>query len=269
MDVFEAMATRRSLRGFLPTAIPRDTIEAILTAAARAPSGSNIQPWKVRVTQGAEKARLSAALRAAHDAGAKVPREYHYYPRQWREPYLARRRKVGWGLYALAGVARGDEAAGHAQRARNFDFFGAPVGLFFTLDRDLEQGSWLDMGMFLQNVMLAARGHGLDSCAQAASATTTTSSARISRSPTRKRWSAACRSATPTHTSRPTGWRRSASHSRPSLPSAPRHDTDLTKLRPAARRAERANARRGKCREAKGRGCGPRHAKGVPPARRV
>ena len=168
MDVLEAMATRRSMRGFLPTPIPRTTIEAILAAAARAPSGSNIQPWKVRVTMGAEKARLSAALRAAHDAGATVAREYHYYPRQWREPYLARRRKVGWGLYALAGVARGDEAAGHAQRARNFDFFGAPVGLFFTLDRDLEQGSWLDMGMFLQNVMLAARGHGLDTCAQAA-----------------------------------------------------------------------------------------------------
>lgn len=168
MDVFEAMATRRSVRGFLPTAIPRATIEAILAAAARAPSGSNIQPWKVRVTVGAEKAQLSAALRAAHDAGAKVQRDYHYYPRQWREPYLARRRKVGWGLYALAGVARGDEAAGHAQRARNFDFFGAPVGLFFTLDRDLEQGSWLDMGMFIQNVMLAARGHGLDTCAQAA-----------------------------------------------------------------------------------------------------
>jgi nitroreductase len=168
MDVFEAMATRRSIRGFLPTPIPRATIEAILAAAARAPSGSNIQPWKVRVTMGAEKARLSAALRAAHDAGAKVQRDYHYYPRQWREPYLARRRKVGWGLYALAGVARGDEAAGHAQRARNFDFFGAPVGLFFTLDRDLEQGSWLDMGMFIQNVMLAARGHGLDTCAQAA-----------------------------------------------------------------------------------------------------
>jgi nitroreductase len=168
MDVFEAMATRRSVRGFLPTAIPRATIEAILAAAARAPSGSNIQPWKVRVTVGAEKARLSAALRAAHEAGAKVPRDYHYYPRQWREPYLARRRKVGWGLYALAGVARGDEAAGHAQRARNFDFFGAPVGLFFTLDRDLEQGSWVDMGMFIQNVMLAARAHGLDTCAQAA-----------------------------------------------------------------------------------------------------
>lgn len=168
MDVLEAMATRRSMRGFLPTPIPRSTLEAILAAAARAPSGSNIQPWKVRVTMGAEKARLSAALRAAHDAGATVPREYEYYPRNWREPYLGRRRKVGWALYALAGVARGDQAAGHAQRGRNFDFFGAPVGLFFTLDRDLEQGSWLDMGMFLQNVMLAARAHGLHSCAQAA-----------------------------------------------------------------------------------------------------
>jgi nitroreductase len=168
MDVLEAMATRRSVRGFLPTPIPRATIEAILSAAARAPSGSNIQPWKVRVTQGAEKARLSAALRAAHDAGAKVERDYHYYPRNWREPYLSRRRKVGWELYALAGVAKGDHAAGHAQRARNFDFFGAPVGLFFTLDRDLELGSWIDSGMFIQNVMLAARGFGLDTCAQAA-----------------------------------------------------------------------------------------------------
>jgi nitroreductase len=168
MHVLEAMATRRSVRGFLPTPVPRATIEAILNAAARAPSGSNIQPWQVRVTTGAEKAALSKALHAAHDAGATVPRDYEYYPRNWREPYLARRRKVGWGLYQLAGVAKGDHAAGHAQRARNFDFFGAPVGLFFSLDRDLEQGSWVDIGMFLQNVMLAARGFGLDTCPQAA-----------------------------------------------------------------------------------------------------
>jgi nitroreductase len=168
MDVFEAMATRRSIRGFRPDAVPRAVIEDILKLAARAPSGSNIQPWQVRVTTGAEKARLSAALHAAHDAGAKVPRDYQYYPRTWREPYLARRRKVGWGLYELAGVARGDTAAGHAQRARNFDFFGAPVGLFFLIDRDLEQGSWVDCGMFIQSVMLAARGHGLDTCPQAA-----------------------------------------------------------------------------------------------------
>ena len=168
MDVFEALATRRSLRGFRADPVPRAKVEAILAAACRAPSGSNVQPWQVRVTMGAEKARLSAALLAAHDAGVAVPREYQYYPRKWREPYLARRRKVGWDLYSLAGVARGDVAAGHAQRARNFDFFGAPVGLFFLIDRDLEQGSWLDYGMFLQSVMLAARGHGLDTCAQAA-----------------------------------------------------------------------------------------------------
>lgn len=168
MDVLEAITTRRSVRGFLPDPVPRAVIEAILAAAARAPSGSNIQPWKVRVTTGAEKERLSAALRAAHEAGAQVPRDYHYYPRQWREPYLARRRKLGWELYRLAGVAKGDRAAGAAQRARNFDFFGAPVGLFFTIDRDLEQGSWLDYGMFLQSVMLAARRFGLDTCPQAA-----------------------------------------------------------------------------------------------------
>ncbi len=168
MDVLEALATRRSIRGFRPDPVPRATVEAILRAAARAPSGSNIQPWRVRVTVGAEKQALTTALVAAHDAGAKVPRDYHYYPRVWREPYLARRRACGLGLYKLAGVARGDDAAAHAQRGRNFAFFGAPVGLFFTIDRDLEQGSWLDFGMFLQSIMLAARGHGLDTCAQAA-----------------------------------------------------------------------------------------------------
>ena len=168
MNVFEALATRRSVRGFRPDPVPRATIDAILAAAARAPSGSNVQPWRVRVTQGAERARLSAALHEAHATGARVPREYEYYPRRWREPYLARRRKVGWDLYALAGVARGDTAAGDAQRARNFDFFGAPIGLFFLIDRALEQGSWLDCGMFVQSVMLAARGHGLHTCPQAA-----------------------------------------------------------------------------------------------------
>jgi nitroreductase len=168
MDVFEALASRRSIRAFRPDPVPRATIAAILRAASRAPSGSNIQPWRVRVTMGAERARLSAALLAAHAAGRTVPRDYEYYPRTWREPYLARRRKVGFGLYELAGVARGDTAAANAQRARNFAFFDAPVGLFFLLDRDLEQGSWLDMGMFIAGVMTAARGHGLHSCAQAA-----------------------------------------------------------------------------------------------------
>jgi nitroreductase len=168
MDVLEALATRRSTRGFRADPVPRATVEAILRAASRAPSGSNIQPWFVRVTVGAEKARLSAALRAAHDAGATVARDYHYYPRVWREPYHARRRACGFGLYRLCGIGRGDTAAAHAQRARNFDFFGAPVGLMFSIDRDMETGSWIDFGMFLQSIMLAARGFGLDSCAQAA-----------------------------------------------------------------------------------------------------
>jgi nitroreductase len=168
MDVLEAMATRRSIRGFRPDPVPRETIEAILAAASRAPSGSNIQPWHVRVTAGAEKVRLSAALRAAHDAREKATREYHYYPRAWREPYLARRRATGWGLYGLLGIGRGDTAAMHAQHGRNYDFFGAPVGLFFTMDRDMELGSWLDCGMFVQGVMLAARGFGLHTCPQAA-----------------------------------------------------------------------------------------------------
>jgi nitroreductase len=168
MDVLEAMATRRSIRGFRPDPVPRETIAAILAAAARAPSGSNIQPWHVRVTTGAEKARLSAALRAAQDAGEKAEREYHYYPREWREPYLARRRATGWGLYALLGIGKGDAARMRAQHARNYDFFGAPAGLFFSMDRDMEVGSWLDCGMFVQNVMLAARGFGLDTCPQAA-----------------------------------------------------------------------------------------------------
>jgi nitroreductase len=168
MDVIEAMTERRSIRGFLPDPVPRETLEAILAAASRAPSGSNIQPWHVRVTIGAEKARLSAALRAAHAAGEPAAREYQYYPRQWREPYLARRRATGWGLYGLLGIGKGDHAATKAQHGRNYDFFGAPVGLFFSMDRDMELGSWLDCGMFIQNVMLAARGHGLETCAQAA-----------------------------------------------------------------------------------------------------
>jgi nitroreductase len=168
MDVLDAMATRRSIRGFLPDPVPRATIEAILRAAARAPSGSNIQPWHVRVTTGAERDRLCAALHEAHDSGRKAGREYQYYPRAWREPYLARRRATGWGLYGLVGVTKDDKAGMHRQHGRNFDFFGAPVGLLFSMDRDMEQGSWLDFGMFLQNVMLAARGFGLHTCPQAA-----------------------------------------------------------------------------------------------------
>ena len=163
-----AIATRRSVRGFTSEPVPRATVERILELGSRAPSGSNIQPWKVHVVLGAALERLKAALSAAHFAGKPEAREYEYYPTNWRSPYLERRRKVGWDLFTLTGVSRGDREASLRQRGRNYIFFGAPVGFVFTIDRDLGRGSWLDFGMFLENIMIAARGHRLDTCPQAA-----------------------------------------------------------------------------------------------------
>ena len=166
-----AFATRHSIRAFLPTPVSEETIRAILGLAARAPSGTNTQPWKVYVLTGEAKRALSRRLVAAYDDPAEHAahtEEYDYYPTEWRSPYIDRRRKVGWDLYGLLGIAKTDKAGMHAQHRRNYGFFGAPVGLIFTIDRILRQGSWLDYGMFLQNLMVAARGHGLDTCPQAA-----------------------------------------------------------------------------------------------------
>jgi nitroreductase len=166
-----AIASRRSIRAFLPTPIAREDIEAILEVSARAPSGTNTQPWKVTVLTGAAKQRLSEAILAVYqdkEAASTHTEEYAYYPRQWKSPFIERRRKVGWDLYALLGLTREDKAGMAAQHGRNYRFFDAPVGLIFTIDRVLEQGSWLDYGMFLQNIMVAARGRGLDTCPQAA-----------------------------------------------------------------------------------------------------
>jgi nitroreductase len=166
-----AIASRRSIRAFLPTPVAREDIEAILEVSARAPSGTNTQPWKVTVLTGEAKQRLSEAILAVYqdkDAASNHTEEYAYYPRQWVSPFIDRRRKVGWDLYALLGLKREDKAGMAAQHGRNYRFFDAPVGLIFTIDRVLEQGSWLDYGMFLQNIMVAARGRGLDTCPQAA-----------------------------------------------------------------------------------------------------
>jgi nitroreductase len=168
MTVEEAITGRRCTRAFLPKPVPRDLVERIMHIAGRAPSGSNVQPWKVWVMDGAVKAAISAELAERYDKGQAGPREYNYYPEKWREPYLARRRACGWGLYGTLGIGRADKDKMHNQHRRNFLFFDAPVGLMFSIDRDLEQGSWLDYGMFLQNVMTAARGRGLDTCPQAA-----------------------------------------------------------------------------------------------------
>jgi nitroreductase len=166
-----AITSRRSVRAFLPTPVPRETVVQILEVASRAPSGTNIQPWKVSVLTGESKVSLSRKILAAHDDPAERARhseEYAYYPTTWQPPYIDRRRKVGWDLYSLLGIGKADKARMHAQHGRNYAFFGAPVGLIFTIDRILQQGSWLDYGMFLQNVMVAARARGLDTCPQAA-----------------------------------------------------------------------------------------------------
>lgn len=167
--VDHVIGKRRSVRAFLPKTVADDTIDAILRVAARAPSGTNTQPWRVHVLKGAVLGKLVDAVCAAFDAadGTHTP-EYNYYPPEFFEPYLGRRRKVGWDLYSRIGIAKGDSARMKAQHRKNFEFFGAPVGLIFTIDRKLGQGSWLDYGMFLQNVMLAAEARGLATCPQAA-----------------------------------------------------------------------------------------------------
>ena len=169
--VEEAISSRRSIRAFLPTPVPQQTIENILDTAARAPSGTNIQPWKTYVLTGDSLAGLSRAILKVYndpESAKDHTEEYAYYPREWVSPYIERRRKIGWDLYGLLGITRDDKQKMHHQHGRNYCFFDAPVGLMFTIDRVLEQGSWLDYGMFLQNIMIAARGIGLDTCPQAA-----------------------------------------------------------------------------------------------------
>lgn len=166
-----AISSRRSVRAFLPTPVPRETVEEILALASRAPSGTNTQPWKVHVLTGESLDALSAKILAAFDdpaIAATHREEYAYYPTEWRSPYIERRRKVGWDLYSLLGIDRADKHKMHAQHGRNYGFFDAPVGMMFTIERVMQQGSWLDYGMFLQNIMVAARARGLHTCPQAA-----------------------------------------------------------------------------------------------------
>jgi len=166
--VFEAARTRRSIRAYRPDPVPAEVVREIVALGRHAPSGSNIQPWRVHVMTGATLQRVGAAIRQAYlndEPGHR--RDYDYYTDPVFEPYLARRRQCGWGLYSLLGIGRGDREKSKAYRARNYEFFGAPVGLVFTIDRKLEKGSWLDYGMFLQTLMLAARARGLHTCAEA------------------------------------------------------------------------------------------------------
>ncbi len=174
-SVDAAITTRLSARAFLPRPVPRETIEHLLQVASRAPSGTNTQPWKVYVLQGNSRDSLVEQCCAAHDALRADPslveqyrEEYDYYPEKWVSPYIDRRRENGWSLYGLLGITKGDKDKMHAQHQRNFRFFDAPVGLMFTLDKVMGRGSLVDYGMFLQNIMVAAKAHGLDTCPQAA-----------------------------------------------------------------------------------------------------
>jgi len=174
-SVDAAIGSRMSVRAFLPTPVPRGILQHLLEIASRAPSGTNTQPWKVYVLQGDSRNSLVDKVCTAHDALRADPgladqhREaYDYYPTQWVSPYIDRRRENGWGLYGLLGIGKGDKDRMHEQHQRNFRFFDAPVGLMFTVDRVMGRGSLLDYGMFLQNLMVAARAHGLHTCPQAA-----------------------------------------------------------------------------------------------------
>ncbi|MEQ1657929.1 MAG: nitroreductase [Hylemonella sp.] len=175
MTVDEAIQTRMSVRAYTPQAVAPETIQDILQLASRAPSGTNTQPWKVYVLRGASRNSLVEKVCAAHEAlradpalAAEYREEYDYYPEKWVSPYIDRRRENGWGLYGLLGITKGDKDRMHAQHQRNFRFFDAPVGLMFTLDRVMGRGSLVDYGMFLENIMLAARARGLHTCPQAA-----------------------------------------------------------------------------------------------------
>lgn len=164
-----AITSRRSVRAFLPTAVPREEIETLLEVAARSASGTNVQPWQVHVLTGARKEALSARILEAFDdpgQAAQHKSEFPIYPSEWVSPYLERRRKVGWDLYGLLGIGKGDFERTHRQHARNYSFFDAPVGFIFSLHQSFGQAAWIDYGMFLGNLMIAARGRGLHTCPQ-------------------------------------------------------------------------------------------------------
>ena len=167
MNVSEAVATRRSVRGFLDKPVPADVIRRIIDKAARSPSGGNIQPWHIQVIGGARIAELKAIMqRKIAEGPANETSEYDIYPKEFVSPYRERNFKVGQDMYGHIGIPREDKAGRRAWFQRNFQFFGAPLALFCSVDRRMGPPQWSDLGMFLQTVMLLLREEGLDSCAQ-------------------------------------------------------------------------------------------------------
>jgi nitroreductase len=170
MDVRDAVASRYSCRAFRPVRVPEATVRDILERASRAPSGGNLQPWRVHAIAGARLEELKAQLRPRFKD--ELPRgegaEYDVYPPALKEPYYGRRARVGNQLYASIGVAREDRAGRYRQFSRNYLFYDAPVGIFVSIDRTMGPPQWSDLGGFIQNIMLLARAHGLHTCPQEA-----------------------------------------------------------------------------------------------------
>jgi nitroreductase len=168
VDMLQIIKSRQSVRAFLKKPVEQSLIHAILEAARFAPSGANTQPWQVVVVTQTYIQQIGDAIIAARNANVKENPDYHYYPNEWYEPYKSRRKACGLALYNSLNITMQDPEQRKLQWYRNYTFFGAPVGLLFFLDLKLEKGSWVDMGMFIQNVMLAAKSVGLDTCPQAA-----------------------------------------------------------------------------------------------------
>ncbi len=170
MDVMEAIKGRASTRAFLDTPVSQETVRTILDAARWAPSGANTQPWQVAVATGEVKQRIGDAIVAAVNQRQKPNPDYHYYANRIPEPYRSRKVACGKALYGALGIERSDKERRKEQWLKNYHGFGAPLELFVFLEDFLEKGSCVDLGMFLQNIMLAARGCGLETCPQAAMA---------------------------------------------------------------------------------------------------
>lgn len=166
MRVSEAVRARHSVRAFLPTPVPRETLREVLAAAARAPSGGNLQPWRLHVLTDQALARFRAVMRERLTIPGSDPLDYQIYPSPLGEPFRTHRYRCGEGLYGTLGIERADKRARAQQFQKNYDFFGAPVGLFCFLDRQLGPPQWSDLGMYLQTVMLLLQEHGIDACAQ-------------------------------------------------------------------------------------------------------
>ena len=168
MNVIKALKQRHSTRAFLDRPVSREQVRRLLDAARQAPSGANTQPWQVAVVTGKTRTRLQQALRDAYDSGVPAEMDYQYYPRQWREPYASRRNACAMQLYQALEIRREDRARRRSQWMANYRAFDAPVVMLFFLERGFEAGSYIDYGLFLQSVMLAALDQGLATCPQAA-----------------------------------------------------------------------------------------------------